>query len=266
MPAIKSHGDAEIYYETYGTGPTPLLFIHGWGGDGQLWSDVLPHLDKARFRCVCVDLRGHGRSNRPGDGYNWESFSQDVLAVADEEQATRFVPVGFSMGGKLACYMAARNPGRIPAQVLLAPAPPGVVPIEREGGLQICREASDKQKVKSVFGAWFGPTARYEVVDACCGTIAKTPRSVLEATAEMTLWTSIEPEVVRLKLPTLLVHGSHDPVYGEAFQRMKMLPFLTNPRIAPVSSGHFIPLECPADLEPLISGFIGELGLHLQET
>jgi hypothetical protein len=49
------------------------------------------------------------------------------------------------------------------------------------------------------------------------------------------------------------------------FNVQKTLPFLTNPNIAPVSSGYFIPLECPADLEPLISGFVGEPGLNLQE-
>jgi hypothetical protein len=49
------------------------------------------------------------------------------------------------------------------------------------------------------------------------------------------------------------------------FDACLSVPFLTNPNIAPVSSGHFIPLECPSDLEALIIGFTKEPGLHFQE-
>lgn len=256
MPFFQSNDDVPIHGEARGSGSTNLLFLHGWGGDGTTWTDVTKRLNAGHYRTFSIDWRGHGKSGVPPSGYTCQQFGDDVLAVADGAGLKTFIPVGFSMGGKLACYLAAKYPERIPAQILVAPAPPGMVPIDRETGLQGCREANDKQKVKDFFGGWFGPGAAGEIVDACCGTIAKTPCFVLEATAEMTLWTSIEPEVGHLILPGLLIFGTNDPVYGEAFQRQKTLPFLTRAEPASVNSGHFIPLEAPADVAGLIDAFV----------
>ncbi|HEV2391993.1 MAG TPA: alpha/beta hydrolase [Verrucomicrobiae bacterium] len=252
-PVTPDFDGVEIHYEPHGTGQVPLMFLHGWGGNCRTWDPILPKLDAAQFRSICVDLRGHGQSGQPAVGYTWTDFTQDVLAVADRERLSRFVPVGFSMGGKLACHLAALHPERIPAQVLVSSAGPGLVPIEREAGLQICRAANDRNKNKLFFGNWFGPRAAKAVVDAYCDTIAATPVDVLMATAEMTLWTSIERVVGNLPLPTLLVMGRSDPVYGEAYQRASVLPYLANAQTASVASGHFIPLECPAILAKLLN-------------
>jgi pimeloyl-ACP methyl ester carboxylesterase len=71
----------------------------------------------------------------------------------------------------------------------------------------------------------------------------------------MTLWTSIEEVVGRVPSPTLLVLGNSDPVYGEPYQRRKMVPFLKNVQTSALSAGHFIPLECSADLARLITQY-----------
>ncbi len=253
MPVARSHAEVEIHYESHGHGPIPLVFLHGWGGSSRTWDAVFACLDLPRFRAIRLDLRGHGKSTQPAFGYTWEDFDRDVLAVLDQEHVGRFVPVGFSMGGKLACYLAAQHPDRVAAQILVAPSAPGLVPIERELGLQICREAKNEGKVRGVFGSWFGPGAPATLVDSCCATIAATPQFVLAGTAEMTLWTSIENVVGRVRSPSLLVIGKSDPVYGEAYQRAKMLPFLSKVQTVSLRSGHFVPLECPADLAELIN-------------
>lgn len=259
MPFATSADGTGIHYDVQGTGPFPLIFLHGWGGNARTWDAVLSHLDPARFRAITLDIRGHGQSERPPTGFTWMNFDQDVFAVADQEQVTQFVSVGFSMGGKLACHLAARHPQRIPAQVLVAPVGPGLVPIEREAGLKICRAADDEQKNRDIFGAWFGPRATDAMIAACCATIASTPVFVLEATAEMTLWTSIEPIVDRTELPTLLVLGQSDPVYGQLYQRENMLPFLNNVQTVSLPSGHFIPLEAPARLAELTNECVPKL-------
>jgi non-heme chloroperoxidase len=256
---IKSQDGVEIHYSVHGTGPVTLIFFHGWGGDGRIWKEVVAKLDAARYRLICPDLRGHGLSGCPADGYTWENFDRDILAIADHEQAHQFILAGFSVGGKLACYLAAKHPDRVLAQILIAPVGAGIVPtITREAGLFVCREAGDKLQNKTFFRSWFGQSATDQVVDACCATIAQTPRFVLEATAEMALWTSLESIIGRLDLPTLVVTGQSDPIYHAGFQQEQTLPFLSHAKTVTLDSGHFIPVERPAELAVQISEFIPE--------
>lgn len=233
-----------------------LILLHGWGGSGDTWDEVVGYLDVKAFRVIRPDLRGHGRSGCPAGSLSWGGLARDILAIANREQAQRFVPVGFSLGGKLACYLAAKHADRFPVQILVAPVPPGVVPIDREFGLQVCREAGDWRRNKNVFQNWFAPAAKADVVDAYSKTVAQTPRWVLEATAEMALWTSLTTEIGQLQLPSLMVTGEHDPIYHANFQTEHTRPHLTNVTDAPLNSGHFIPLECPRELAWVVSTFL----------
>lgn len=256
MPTIQSRDGTLLHFEIHGNGPVNLIFLHGWGGDSTTWDDVIARLDGACYRLISLDLRGHGKSEAPVTGYTIQDFSDDVMAVADHVDAETFVPVGFSMGGKLACYVADTNPGRISRLVLVAPAGPGIVPIDRASGLQACREANDWRKNEVVFKDWFAPRAGAEMVKGYCKTIARTSLQVLEATAEVFLWTSLVSDVGRLKQRALLVIGSRDPVYGMAYQEKEMLPFLDAVTMATLACGHFIPLERPSELAEKIAATV----------
>jgi non-heme chloroperoxidase len=254
MPTIKSSDGATIHYETHGAGAVNLMFLHGLGGGaGELWDGVVECLNLKQFRAICPDFRGHGKSGCPTSGYTWDSFSRDILAVADHAEAACFIPVGFSFGGKLACHLASRHPNRIPAQVLAAPIGPGTIPLEREAGLQLCRDATDWRRTRPYFRSWwFASSANEELVDACCKSIAAIPTFVLEACVEMCLWTSLVSEIGTLNLPTLIVVGENDPSYGANYQHEQMIPFLRQVTMAKLSSGHFIPLERSIELARII--------------
>lgn len=257
MPLIQSRDGTSIYCDIHGNGPVNLIFLHGWGGDSVTWSGAINHLDGARYRSISMDLRGHGKSGVPETAYSIQDFSGDVLAVADHVGAKTFALAGFSSGGKLASYLAAKYPDQVAGLVLVAPAGPGVAPVEREYGLRACREAEDWRKNELIFRNWFAPPPNDELVKAYCQTIARTPLQVLEATGELFLWTSLASEIGKLKQPVLLVVGKQDPVYGMAYQEKEMLPFLGQAMtIATIACGHFIPLEQPAKLARTISEFV----------
>jgi len=256
MPRLQTSTGTDLHYKVCGTGPVTLVCLHGWGGSSDSWTGLVPQLDASRYRILCPDLRGHGQSGCPPDGYAWESFARDVMALADHEQAAHFIPIGFSMGGKLASYLVARHAQRIPAQILVAPVGPGTVPISRELGLQVCGVAGDIRQSKRFFRDWFAAGTAESVVDNGCATMGRTPRWVLEATAEMTLWTSLAEGMGPLTQPTLLITGDEDPVYNLDYQKSATLPFLKDAHTASLAAGHFLPLEQPAELAALISRFL----------
>ena len=97
----------EIYAEEEGEGSPALVFIHYWGGSRRTWSEVIAPLS-SRFRCIAVDLRGWGKSDRPVDDYSLFAQADDVEGVVEALNVKDFVLVGHSMGGKIAQILAGR--------------------------------------------------------------------------------------------------------------------------------------------------------------
>ena len=121
-----------IRYMDVGEGD-PVILLHGfalsvemnWAPTGLLES--LP----GEFRLIALDLRGHGKSDKPGEseGYGPE-FVNDVLRLMDHLGIGPAYVVGYSMGGRIALKLLTEHPGRVRAAVLGGSgwAPPGTPP------------------------------------------------------------------------------------------------------------------------------------------
>lgn len=94
-----------------------LVFLHGWGLHGGIWSEVLPMFGE-RYVCLAPDLPGYGEvaSVLP---YNAESLA-DALAATLPDSAT---VCGWSLGGMAAMALAARYPHKVSRLVLVATNP-----------------------------------------------------------------------------------------------------------------------------------------------
>lgn len=111
-----------INVEVSGTGPT-LLFIHGWLNDATVWSGVAEELS-GDFRCVSVDLRGHGKSDPAGAGnYGRALVLDDIRGVLDEHAGGSAILVGHSLGGYLSLALAIEDPERVLGLGLIAAGP-----------------------------------------------------------------------------------------------------------------------------------------------
>ncbi|HMF33670.1 MAG TPA: alpha/beta hydrolase, partial [Candidatus Lokiarchaeia archaeon] len=100
--------DIEMYYEDTGEG-TPLVLIHGQGGDASEWSLFTPEVSK-EVRCIAMDLRGHGQSDKPEQAYTQDLFADDVAALLDFLQIDKAYMCGISMGGFVALKMVLNHP------------------------------------------------------------------------------------------------------------------------------------------------------------
>jgi pimeloyl-ACP methyl ester carboxylesterase len=98
---IPGGGETELYVEDTGTvGRPTVLFIHGFSQSAMAWTAQL-HSDLAdQLRLVTMDLRGHGRSARPTDGYGESRlWADDIAAVIKELDLQRPILCGWSYGG-----------------------------------------------------------------------------------------------------------------------------------------------------------------------
>jgi len=134
---------AFLNFEVTGDRRSPaVLFLHGFMGSSADWREVMAVLGD--LFCIAVDLPGHGASlGLPPDTYTIEGATRAVIRTLDGIEVPRSVVAGYSMGGRLALYLALRYPERC-AGLFLESASPGLEsPSERAA-----RRAADESKAE----------------------------------------------------------------------------------------------------------------------
>ncbi|MBX6371067.1 MAG: alpha/beta fold hydrolase [Acidothermus sp.] len=89
----------------------PFLLVHGLASNARLWDLVARHLAEAGHETVAVDLRGHGQSDAPPDGYDTETAASDLVRLCGAlglEGERLPIAVGQSWGGNVVLTLAAR--------------------------------------------------------------------------------------------------------------------------------------------------------------
>ena len=89
----------------------PFLLLHGLASNRRLWTGVAQRLASAGHAVATLDLRGHGESDRPDDGYDFATMAADVVAAARTLAYDRPVVAGQSYGGNLVLEVADRHAG-----------------------------------------------------------------------------------------------------------------------------------------------------------
>ncbi len=117
MPYITIN-DANIFYETFGDDPspllkahqTPVLLIHGSTIDGPTdWCDIAPQLAK-HYKVLVPDCRGHGHSNNPNLSYSFKELADDAAAFIRAMGYERAHVIGHSNGGNVALVTLLEHP------------------------------------------------------------------------------------------------------------------------------------------------------------
>ncbi|MBW3095999.1 alpha/beta fold hydrolase [Pseudohoeflea coraliihabitans] len=113
-----NNGPVSLYWEEHGEGP-PLVMIVGLGADISVWPLHLDHYKK-HFRCILVENRGIGKSDKPPAPYTTEDMAGDVAAVMDAAGVDKAHILGVSMGGAIAQAFALAHKARVLSLVLVS--------------------------------------------------------------------------------------------------------------------------------------------------
>jgi len=108
-----------LHYSVMGHDSAPgAILIHGWASSSRMWSSTIEHLQD-RYRCISLDLPGHGDSDKPDAGwYSIANFARIVKAVARAAETRAPLLFGHSMGGAIALQLAVDS-DLVPAGLVL---------------------------------------------------------------------------------------------------------------------------------------------------
>lgn len=85
-----------------------LIFLHGLASNARIWEKVVPHLEQAGHPCYAPDTRGHGLSDKPDSGYEFDEILKDTASILQTLQLERPWIIGHSWGASLAVDYASR--------------------------------------------------------------------------------------------------------------------------------------------------------------
>ena len=124
MPFIAAKDGAQLYWHEWGAG-APILFLNSLGCSSRMWDYQMAAFADEGFRCIGFDRRGHGRSDQPARGYDFDTFADDVAALVETLDLKGLTLIAHSMaGGEAVRYLTRHGSQRVARLVLLAPTTP----------------------------------------------------------------------------------------------------------------------------------------------
>ena len=255
--AVTRDGVDLVYWTWSGAGP-PTLLLHGIGNYGRYW-DLFADDVAGRLALVAPDARGHGESGRPADGYGPADFTADALAVLDAEGIERAVVVGHSMGGLHSINLAARNPERVRALVIVD-ASPDPLPEGAERAQRLLSGRPARFTGRAEARAYLErtspgyPAAVYENRLAFAlredgGELVwrSDPRALARIMSRRMPTEDRWDALAAIECPTLVVRGTRSNVLSEEVAQ-EMVRALVDGRLMEVDAGHNVPLDRPREL------------------
>lgn len=235
---------AELYYEDHGSGQ-PVVLIHGYPLDGHSWEKQTVALLDAGYRVVTYDRRGFGRSSKPTEGYDYDTFAADLDTVLTTLDLRDVVLVGFSMGtGEVGRYLGTYGSERVAKAAFLASLEPFLlrtddnptgVPQDVFDGIEASARADRYAWFEQFFADFFntdellGNRLSEAALRASWSTaVGSAPWA---AWAVVPTWlTDFRADVGKVDVPALILHGTGDrilPVDATARPFRELLPEAT---------------------------------------
>ncbi|MHB1988208.1 MAG: alpha/beta fold hydrolase [Acidimicrobiales bacterium] len=112
-------GALRLRGRSWGPGPPDAILLHGLASNARIWDGVASELAALGISTLALDLRGHGRSDQPTTGYDFDTLSGDIDAVFEESEASEPIVVGHSWGAHVALHHAVHGAYRATGLVLV---------------------------------------------------------------------------------------------------------------------------------------------------
>jgi non-heme chloroperoxidase len=268
-------GDIDLYYEDHGSGK-PVVLIHGYPLSGASWEKQVPALLNAGYRVITYDRRGFGKSSQPTEGYNYDTFAEDLHKLIAHLKLQDFTLVGFSMGGgEIARYLGKYRSNGASQAVIIGGVPPFLLKTDDnpEGvdasvfeGIQQAVAADRYAFFTEFFKNFYntdlllGKRVSEEVVRASWNLAACA--SATASLACVPTWhEDFRQDLAHVDVPTLVIHGDNDRIVPIGAAGLRTAKLIKGARLMVVKGGpHCITWTHAEEVTAELLSFLGEKG------
>ena len=218
---IETPDGVKLAYTDWGSGK-PVVFIHAWALPSPMWDYQIGALSQAGLRCIAYDRRGHGRSSKPGSGYDCDTLADDLAALLTQLDLHEVTLVSHSFGsGEVVRYLSRHGAGRIGKIVLIAPAalpfvmktsdnPSGIAAEQLEFFRTHVLQADFPKWLEDGKQTFFAADTSPSLQEWVKQLMLSTPLPVAVETNRRITSTDFRRELPGITVPTLIIHGDKD--------------------------------------------------------
>jgi len=247
MPFIKTNSGTEsspvqIFYQEYGTGK-PVIFIHGWPLNHEMWEYQMTQLPKHNLRCIAYDRRGFGKSDQPWGGYDYDTLADDLHELISQLGLSSVSLVGFSMGGgEIARFIGKYGSEKIEKVVFVSSVTPFMLQTHNSPDgvekykfddmiyqLSEDRPAFLEEFAKNFYGVGMLNQAVSKAIlnwnQVQC--LASSPKASIDCVRSFSE-TDFKQDLAKINVPVLIIHGDEDLVVPIGISGNKTAHLLPN--------------------------------------
>jgi pimeloyl-ACP methyl ester carboxylesterase len=258
-------GDAQLFYESTGSGPDVVL-LHPFPLNHHFWDAIVPQLN-SRYRVVQPDLRAHGDSDA-GDGPVFmPKLADDLDRLCRELDITRAIFVGVSIGGYTLFEFMRRHRERVVALVLANTRAGAETAVGRASRLQIAEKV--EREGTAVFSddllqKLFSKATvsnRPDIVDSARAMAQQmSPADFAQVQRGMADRADSIPTLAAINAPTLVIAGEDDSVPLSELELIHQRIAGSQLRVI-AKAGHYAAMEQPSEFGRLLRTFFDGLPL-----
>lgn len=247
-------GTSPVDLETYDSGGDgrAIVLIHGWPLSGHAWRPQKAVLEDAGYRVIAYDRRGFGESDKPADGYDYDTMAGDVKAIVDELGPNAPVLVGFSMGGgEVARYVGRYGTDGLGGVVFASAVPPFLLKTadNPDGGLEEGdvkgmkdalandRDGFFEEFAKTFYTAGGELKVDQDAVDEWRKLAADCSTEAALACIDAFSRTDFRDDLAKIDVPTLVIHGDDDDIVPIEVSGKRTADAIDGARLVTIAGG-----------------------------
>jgi pimeloyl-ACP methyl ester carboxylesterase len=260
LPDLKLRG-FRMHYVEQGEGPA-VVFVHGLVMDHTMYEaqfEELPDL----YRCIALDLRGHGHSGCPPGPWSMHDSVDDVIAFIEGVDAAPCHLVGMSWGGMIGVRIAVQRPELVRSLVLIDTSAGSEDPQQSELRRTVFMEPiaahgiTDELVAASIL-ILFGE--KYQADEPAMAVYADRVKSmkreaIVEGLRAVLERDSVLDRLGQIRVPTLVIHGEQDASIPMSVAEAIVAGIAGARLVAIPDAGHSTPLEAPDAVNTALAGF-----------